>query len=156
MGVPMLSEALTTFIHAGLASQIGTRNARLEPNGGQLSGVKVDADRLHVVAYVPAGGAGPLLDDLRDNGQAAITFTRPVDDVACQIKGVFVESWPARDDERPFVTAQWEGFLQQLEQVGLPRVAATHWDSWPCVAVRIRATAIFDQTPGPGAGAPMP
>lgn len=156
MGLPMLSEALTEYIHGGLVAQMGTRNARLEPNGTQLAAVRVEDDRLHIVAYVPAAAAGAVLADLHDNGQAAVTFTRPVDDVACQIKGTFVDSWPARDDEHAFVMARWEGFLQQLEQVGLPRVAAAHWTVWPAVAVRIRAAAIFDQTPGPGAGARLP
>jgi hypothetical protein len=151
----MLDEALTEYIHQGLAAQMGTRNAALQPNGARLAAVRVEADRLHIVAYIPASSAGPLLDDLRSNGQAAVTITRPADDKACQVKGVFVETWAAREDERAFVEGQWEGFLGQLEQVGLPRVASTHWDWWPCVAVRIRATALFDQTPGPAAGAPL-
>ncbi len=151
----MLDEALTEYIHQGLAAQIGTRNAALQPNGGRLSAVRVEDDRRHIVAYIPAAAAGPLLDDLRENGQAAVTITRPADDKACQVKGVFVDTWAARDDEQAFVMRQWEGFLGQLEQVGLPRVAATHWEAWPCVAVRIRATALFDQTPGPAAGAPL-
>ena len=39
--------------------------------------------------------------------------------------------------------------------VGLPRVATDGWVMWPAVAVRFRVNALFDQTPGPGAGAPL-
>jgi hypothetical protein len=151
----MLDKAVTDFIHEGLAAHIGTRNARLEPNGTRLTAVKVEGDGRHVVAYIPKVASGVVLQDLRDNGQAAIAVARPVDDKACQVKGEFVESWDAAEDERAFVFQQWHGFLNQLDRIGLPSAASTNWAAWPCVAVRIRVTALFDQTPGPKAGAPL-
>ena len=42
----------------------------------------------------PTVGAGPILDDLQANGQAAIVFARPEDDRACQVKGTFVSARP--------------------------------------------------------------
>jgi hypothetical protein len=50
---------------------------------------------------------------------------------------------------------QWEGFLAQLSLVGLPPIVATNWNAWPCMAVRIKVTSLFNQTPGPNAGAPL-
>ena len=47
------------------------------------------------------------------------------------------------------VSAQWDGFLGSLEQIGIPRVATTTWVTWPAVAIRLRANALFNQTPGP-------
>ena len=108
-----------------------------------------------MVAYVPALASRLVLADLQANRQAAIAIARPVDDKACQIKGQFVESWSATEAERAFVMQQWQGFRNQLEMVGLPSAAATNWVAWPCVAVRIRVTALFNQTPGPNAGAPI-
>jgi hypothetical protein len=35
-------------------------------------------------------------------------------------------------------------------------MAYESWQVWPCVAVRVRVTALFDQTPGPGAGQALP
>jgi len=151
----MIEKAVREFIHEGLAAHIGTRNARLEPNGTRLTAVRVEDDGRHVVAYIPTVASGLVLQDLRDNGQAAIAIARPVDDRACQVKGEFVESWDATGDERAFVLQQWQGFLNQLDMVGLPSAASINWAAWPCVAVRIRVTALFDQTPGPKAGAPL-
>jgi hypothetical protein len=34
-------------------------------------------------------------------------------------------------------------------------VATRAWVTWPAVAIRLRATAVFNQTPGPDAGAPF-
>ena len=82
-------------------------------------------------------------------------LARPIDDRACQIKGVFAGARPATAEEEPFVIAQWERFLTSLEQIGISRAGLAGWSIWPSVAVRIRVTALFDQTPGPDAGAPL-
>jgi hypothetical protein len=94
-----------------------------------------------------------ILGDLEDNGQAAVSIGRPVDDKACQVKGTFLAARDASDDERPLIAAQWDGFLASLEQIGIPRAATRAWITWPAVAIRLRVNAVFDQTPGPGAGA---
>jgi len=151
----MLEASLAAFIHEGLAAHIGTRNARLEPNGARVTAVKVEDDRRHVVVYVPKAASRSILEDLRANRQAAVAIVRPTDDKACQLKGEFVDAWAATAAERPFVMQQWQGFLTQLDLVGLPPAAAENWQVWPCVALRIRVTTLFDQTPGPQAGAPL-
>ncbi|HEY0873038.1 MAG TPA: hypothetical protein VGD94_06160, partial [Vicinamibacterales bacterium] len=59
----------------------------------------------------------------------------------------------ATGDERQVVLAQWDRWLDRLASVGYSRGMFEHWIVWPCFAVRIRVSAIFNQTPGPGAGA---
>jgi hypothetical protein len=151
----MLDEALATFLEEGLAIHIGTRDERLEPNGARVTAVKVLPDRRHLVAYVPEGFAPAILADLTSNGQAALCFARPVDEQAYQVKGVFVEQRPVTADDQPGILRQSEGMQRQLEMVGIPRVAYGKWKMWPCVAITIRITDVFNQTPGPGAGAPV-
>ena len=80
-------------------------------------------------------------------------FARPEDDRACQVKGTFVSARPAADDEEALVRGQFEGFLRQLEFIGRPGESTRVWRVWPAIAVRLRVTAVFDQTPGPKAGA---
>jgi hypothetical protein len=117
--------------------------------------VKVEDDARHLVVYVARVAAERLLPDLEANGQAAVGFGRPIDDRACQVKGVFIESRDAVVADRSIIDAQWDGFLSSLERIGIPRAATRGWVTWPAVAIRLRANAIFDQTPGPGAGAPI-
>ena len=97
-----------------------------------------------------------LLPDLESNGQAAVSFGRPIDERACQVKGVFEGVRDARDDERPRVAEQWESFQANLELIGISRAAYAPWITWPCVAIRLRVTALFEQTPKPGTGGPIP
>jgi hypothetical protein len=151
----MVETELAGFLEQGLGIHIGTRNAQLEPEGARVAAVKVEGDGVHLVAYLPEVAAPRILSNLESNGEAALAFARPSDERACQVKGVFVAARPAGDDERPLVEAQWDGYLRQLEGIGIPRVATAGWVTWPAVAIRLKVTALFDQTPGPQAGAAL-
>src|SRR5690606_1289920 len=143
---PPMNAQLASFLEEGLSIHLATRSAALEADGARVAAVKVEEDGEHLVAYVPAVAAGPLLRDIEDNGQAALVFTRPTDERGCQVKGVATGTREAREDERAFVVAQWERFRDTLEQVGFPRVASDGWVVWPAIAVRVRVGAMFDQT----------
>ena len=150
----MLDRSLTEFLEQGLAVHIGTRNARLQPNGCRVTAVRVENQGRHLVAYLPKAAGPAVLEDLRSNGQAALSFARPTDDRAVQVKGVFVSERDVEDAEGPFVQAQVNAAFEQLDAIGLGGLRQmANWPLWPCVAVTIRVTAIFSQTPGPEAGA---
>lgn len=151
----MIDGELATFLQEGIAIQLGTRNAALQPNGVRVVAVSVEADGSHVVAYVPQAAAHHVLPDLEANGQAALVFARPPDERACQVKATFTGSRPANDAERERVQAQWERWVDRLAMIGVSRRTLEPWTSWPCVAIRLRVTAIFNQTPGPNAGAQL-
>lgn len=151
----MIDDALATFLQQGLAINLGTRNERLEPNACHAPAAVVEADRRHLTVFVPREAARLVLADLAANGQAALVFARPQDDRACQVKGTFVAVRDATEEERPTVMAQWGGFMHQLQIIGMPGESTRPWVVWPCVAIRLRVTALFNQTPGPDAGTPL-
>ena len=151
----MIGRDLAAFLQEGVGIHIGTRNGALEPNGARALAVRVDDDGAHLEVFVAEIAASRLLPDLEGNGQAAVDFGRPVDERACQVKGTCVGVRPATESERPFVMAQLDGFRASLELIGIPRVATLSWITWPAVAIRLKATALFEQTPGPSAGAPL-
>jgi hypothetical protein len=149
----MLDRTLTEFLEQGLAIHIGTRNARMEPNGCRVTAVRVEDQGRQLVAYLPKAATPAVLEDLRSNGQAALSFARPADDRAVQVKGEFIDAADAAEADGEFVLAQIQALQRQLEHIGIPAKASETWKLWPCTAVRIRVTAIFSQTPGPDAGA---
>ncbi len=151
----MIDVELAAFLQEGIAIQLGTRNDRLEPNGVRVVAVTVDVDGRHLVAYVPDAAVSQVLPDLESNGQAALVFARPPDERACQVKGTFTSARPASDAEREGVEAQWDRWLDRLASIGVARPTLEPWITWPCTAIRLRVTAIFNQTPGPNAGAPL-
>jgi hypothetical protein len=151
----MIDRALADFLEEGLSIHIGARDARLQPSGARAAAVTVEPDGRHILVYVPDLGASRILPDLEATGQAAVSFGRPTDDRARQVKGIVTSIRPASPDERPLITAQWGGLLGQLEAIGIPRDITLGWATWPAVVVRLRVTAIFEQTPGPLAGTPL-
>jgi hypothetical protein len=151
----MIDDALATFLQQGLGINLGTRDAALEPHASYVPAARVEPGGTHLTVFVPEVGAAEVLADLADNGQAALVFARPEDDRACQVKGVFESATPADAADRAFVEAQYAGFMRQLEIIGAAGEHLRTWTTWPCVAVRVRVTALFSQTPGPDAGAPL-
>ena len=151
----MIDTELASFLQQGIAIQLGTRNDRLEPNGVRVVAARVEDDGRHVVAYVHTAAGPQVVPDLESNGQVAIVFSRPPDERACQLKGIAAGVRVAGEDERAFVELQWNQWIERLTTLGLLRPAFDHWPAWPCLAVRVRVNAIFNQTPGPGAGAPL-
>jgi hypothetical protein len=150
----MLDKSLTEFLEVGLAIHLGTRNQRMEPNGCRVTAVRVEEQGRHLIVYLPKAATPAVLEDLNSNGQAAVSLARPTDDRAVQVKGVFVSVRDADPSEEEFVMGQWRGLLKELDVIGLAALASTStWLMWPCVAVTIRVTAVFSQTPGPEAGA---
>jgi general stress protein 26 len=149
----MVGAELATFLEQGVGIHIGTRDENLRPNGARAVAAKVEEAGSHLVIYVSEIAATRVRADLESNGQVAVVFGRPEDERSCQVKGVFVSIRPATDEERPLLQKQWNGFLDQLEKIGIPRVSAANWITWPAVAIRMKVTTIFEQTPGPRAGA---
>jgi hypothetical protein len=148
----VLSEELAEFLRSGVSISIATRDANLTPNGTRVWAVTVDDDRVHVTAYVYAKTAEPILRDLRAHPAVALGFDRPHDSRACQIKGFYVDARPGRPAERKEIERQVAGFFGNLEMIGIPQAAFVAWKRWPAVAIKIRVTDVFLQTPGPGAG----
>ena len=71
-----------------------------------------------------------------------------------QVKGEFISARDAEPAEEAFVLGQWQSLLKELDVIGLaPLTSTSTWQMWPCLAVKIRVTAVFSQTPGPEAGA---
>ena len=151
----MIDEQLAAFLEEGIAIQLATRNEQLEPNGVRVVAVAVEPSGTHVVAYVPEEAVYHVLPDLQSTGQVAMVFSRPPDERSCQVKGTFDGARAAAGDERARVEAQWDRWLDRLVTIGVARTMFDHWTAWPCVAIRVRVNAIFNQTPGPGTGGPL-
>lgn len=151
----MIDAQLAGFLQEGLGIYLGARDDDLRPEGARALAAAVDADGAHVTVYAAEIGAARLRAHLESNGQIAVSFARPVDDRACQVKGVCVGIRPASEEERPLVDSQWAAFMRNLDAIGIPSSLAAAWVTWPALAIRLRVTAVFDQTPGPHAGAAL-
>jgi hypothetical protein len=135
---------------------MATRDGKLSPDGAVAWAARVHDDRAHLTVYLHDAAARQMLRNLETWPEIALDLDLPTTHRACQVKGVFVKSRRARAAERPVVERQVEAFAADLEAIGIPRVLGTGWEPWPCTAIEVRVTDLFEQTPGPGAGERLP
>ena len=91
----MIPEPIAEFLEDGVGIHVGSRNSRFEPNGARALAIAVHPDRTHLTVFISTVALERLLPDLESNRQVAISCGRPVDERACQVKGVFISARPA-------------------------------------------------------------
>jgi len=131
---------------------VGTRDASLVPECTRAWGIRVGGKRESVTIFLSKRIAGKTIDNLRDNGQIAVTCTRPTDHITCQLKGRVVGMKTVTSADRE-VSRRWHlEFMAELRAIGVPSALCEAWITEPDLAVEIAVAEVFDQTPGPGAG----
>ena len=152
----MLPQDLVPFVEAGVSVLVGSRNARLVPECVRAVGARVERGNRDVTVFVPVATGAATIDNIADNGRVAVCFCRPRDHRTIQVKGRAVSVRHATARDREGVERYRERFGDELAWIGLPLRVSRRFTYWPSHAVRLRIESIFDQTPGPGAGDPLP
>ena len=151
----MISADLAPFLESGISILVGTRDARLRPDAVRAVGARVEHGGEELTLLLPDATAAGCLADLRDNGRIAACFSRARDHRSIQVKGRVTRAAPADAADREVVERYRAAVAQEWGFVGLPPRITFRVAHWPCHAVRLRVEAVFVQTPGPGAGAPL-
>jgi hypothetical protein len=149
---PLISEQLAAFLESGLSIVIGTRNGDLEPAGATALAIRVAPGGARVTLFVYEQAGREMLANLGSYPEIAIDMDQPTSHRACQVKGLYESSRTVPESERELIERQLEGFAVDLEAYGVPRPLLASWKSWPCLALEVRVTHVFEQTPGPGTG----
>ena len=152
----LISADLVQFLHAGHSLLVGSRDDARRPEATRAVAIVVGDDRTHVTLYLPDAAGARTLANLAVAPVIAVACSAAVDLRSVQLKGVVVAQRPARDDERAVVEAYRERFASHLTVVGMARGLTRRLRVWPCHAVEIEMRELFDQSPGPGAGGPLP
>lgn len=150
----MLSEEpIARQIAPGRSVLVGT----VDPSGWPAScrgvGLRLDPDRQGFTVYVPVATAAEAVANIATNGRIAVVSSDPLSHETLQLKGRIRAVRIAGADEEPVVRACVERFADVLDQAGLPRGVTRSVACWPAFAVDVAVEAVFDQTPGPRAGA---
>ncbi len=146
---------LAAFLQSGVSILLGTRDAALVPDCVRCAGARVERGGAALSAFVPAATALGAVANLRDNGRAAVFFSRPSDHRSIQVKGRVEELALAPATDEALVRTYVAALAAALAQVGVPLRDTDRFSRWPAWRLRLAPEAVFDQTPGPGAGAPM-
>jgi hypothetical protein len=118
-------------------------------------GLAPDGSAIDICVYAHSGLR--TLANLAENDHAAITLTSPSTYRSLQIKGRATVS-AAGEDDLALVARHQRAFVEEVAAVGLSaessaRLFGAEADVSAAMArIRITVEAMFDQTPGPGAG----
>lgn len=148
----ILTSELVEFMEGGVSLLIGTRSAELRPAGRRAFGARIDAEQSAATVFVPACGAELVLANLKDNGQVAATFARPLDNRALQLKGRCLNVHETSAAERAFQDRYFAAFSEALLLLGQQPKLLRRVRYFPSYAVTFRIESMFEQTPGPDAG----
>jgi hypothetical protein len=151
----MIPERVVEVLRGPAFLHVGTRDADLRPTHAFPLGVVVGDDRQTVTFFINEWRAKRILSDLGNNGRVAFAAGL-LSHEAYQLKGVYLSSRPATDDEIAFQESHRAKLCAQLTQWFPKEVAEGLFLGLACrpsVAITFRVEEVFLQTPGPGAGA---
>jgi len=164
----MVPEKIATFLDGATVGFGATRDGKLVPQVYFVVGWSCAEDRQAITCLFPAGRDEKLISSLEDNGQFSFTVlgstsgpraSNPpnpgVDFHECyQFKGDYVASRPGNEGDLPLVRRKGEQFKALFQPLfGFSERACTARFRRPVLAVTFKVREIYDQTPGPGAGA---
>jgi len=148
-----LTAELAAFITGPVLMTLGSRDAANRPMVGRGTGGHVPPalDRVEIAICTrlwPETAA-----NLRDNGMLAATFVRPADYRAYQLKGR-ARLRPPEPEDVARAAAYVARTARLLGDLGVPRPLIDYWLSGQDIVVaELVVDRIFEQTPGPRAGA---
>jgi hypothetical protein len=153
------TDRLLEITGAGPAVILGTRDARLRPAIVRAWGIQLLPPQNELRLCIPDCSARRVLDNIAGNQQVAITLVQPTTYHSIQVKGRALETAPPSDGDLERVRRHRAAFVEEATAVGLSaaqaaRLFQAEMDISPAlVMVRVAIEEVFDQTPGPSAGA---
>lgn len=151
----VLPAALVPFLEGGNSILIGTRDSLRMPHVARAVGIKVSSDRTKLTLFLPEGPAARSLRNLELVPLIAITASEPPTHRTVQVKGNVLALRAPTSDERAWVESYPERFANVVAYAGLARATVMRLNTWPARAIDIEVTDLFDQSPGPKAGAAL-
>ncbi|HYC61923.1 MAG TPA: hypothetical protein VEK79_20400 [Thermoanaerobaculia bacterium] len=138
---------------AGTSVLVGSADSNAIPACCRGIAVSTDGALTRATVYVPVATSRDIVANAAATRKLAVMITRVVEHVGVQLKGTVQTIRLAGDDEAPFVRGRLNEFADVLDEIGLPRRIFRSVAHWPAFAIEMNVEEVFDQTPGPRAGA---
>lgn len=110
----------------------------------------------NITVYVPVATSREIVANVASTRRLAVSISHPLDYDTVQLKGTTTGVRLARDDEQDFIEKRLLSFADVLAEIGLARKFTRAIAHWPAFVIDMKVEHVFDQTPGPKAGNPMP
>jgi hypothetical protein len=152
----VFDEERTAFVESGCALIVGMVLADGEPHAGRGWGLTILPDGGHVRLLLPAEDLA-LVERASSGGAIAITAASVRTLRALQLKGRVVATEPAETDDEARADRYCDAFFGDVMDTDRTDLALLErMRPLGYVACTVQVEHLFDQTPGPGAGAALP
>ncbi len=149
----MADAQLQRCLEPGLSILVGTVDPSGSPACCRAIAIASHDDLQTLTVYVPVATSQEAISNIALTKRLAIAASHPIDHRSTQMKGAAIETRLARDEEADCVRQGLDAFADVLDRIGVPRRLTRAVAHWPAFAITMRVEQIFDQTPGPHAGA---
>ena len=143
-------------LEPGTSVLVGTVDLRGVPSCCRGLALVSDDDLATARVYVPIATSQDTIANIATTGRIAVCMSHPVDHATIQIKGRASTARLATDAEAALVRGRFQDFGTVLGTIGIPRSVTRTIIDWPAFAIEMQVDAVFEQTPGPKAGFPLP
>ena len=151
----VVGDELAAFVRGGVAIIVATRDEDLRPEITRGWGPEVSDDGRSVTLSVTAPPESKTRSNLAENSAIAVTFSLPTTYRTVQIKGTAVDVHEPNAAQLTRAEEHLAAFVDQVEQVGIPRELAPTFMQPEFVSVTLEVHELYDQTPGPNAGSKL-
>jgi len=153
-----IDAAQAAFMQGGVSISAASCGARPFPGVCRVLACSVAPDRRRLTVMVARSCAQDLLDDVAQSGRIAVVFSQPSTNRTIQIKGD--SACLAAPDAHLLdaVRSHRDAFVDEVATLGFTAALVRSLLDFPdedIVAITFTATAAYDQSPGPRAGAPL-
>lgn len=146
---------LAQFMNDAKSVLVGTVDADGYPATCRGIALTASPDFETVTVYIPVATGQETIANVATTRRLAVGATHPISHASYQFKGVTRGVRLARAEEESLVKAALDGFAEILDTIGVPKRITRSFAHWPAFAIDVQVEQIFDQTPGPKAGAPL-
>ena len=154
-----ITAELKDFLESGVSVVVGTCDPSCVPEAVRAWGPRVGRDGRSVSLCVALATSGRALSNLRANGRVAVTFCLPTNYKTIQLKGRFLGTARPNGQDLAAVERHRDSFTASATRVGVDRrFMEGAWqeelvESAVMLKIHFVTEQVFDQTPGPDAGA---
>ena len=152
----LLSPDNLAFIQQGVSINVGSRDVRMVPSLTRALSCRLDNDGQRLRIALARSQSLDVLRDIARSRVIAVVFTQPSTHRTLQIKGFDAEEVPAQEEDALNVERSREVFGADIFPMGFDAAFTArlcHVDADDLVVLAFTPQAVFQQTPGPDAGA---
>lgn len=148
-------ERLRNCVEGGRAVIVGTVDAAGHPACCRGIAITTKNDFDSIIVYVPVATGQETVANVATTRRVAVAWSHPISHESLQVKGVTRGVRVASPSEQPLVEQRLGDFADILDTLGVPRHLTLSVAHWPAFAIEVSVDQVFDQTPGPHAGAAL-